>query len=737
MASVEGARVSGVLMVTEGSPRAALTLTVTNAAHDPEIMATAELTVSADLSTAGKPASVGAQIVGWTISLDGTEIPARWVESVSVTRGRFQSSTWTLQMRLDDDETATSLGLADLLADACGPFGHKLVNITLRLQAPGTSLVDFPLIVGGVAHDQSTSYSFDGRTLTVSGLGPEARSDAKKIDKTLPAGTNRLRGRVAQEIMSEAGITDPVAIADGSRLNKRLQVTDALVLPLVDQLLEPDLVRIHMDRLGTWVAAPMGAISGTSGWHFTAADLEGETGLSPAQSLDVPARLVVETTAQITEGSADGCSLKTMVSTVEIFSSYAPKRAAFSQGIDGTLTAAGTTGTATNILTERITSRRTYRCGTLVLEITERERYHKGPEHFRYRLETDGDISALNYATSVYVYPTDAVKDDENAAYLWSEERFVLVERTTVRHEFDADGYGHKTTTRVDGYDVITIALKSRTNANVEWDTLAWQANQKVLGGGEAVRDAQLEDQGGFYEAGSVAFPRGVKETVTEREIDGGFIVSETSATSEYALKEGQLHLFGNETVYGEDEKTWQVTETVNTAYLVGAEEETAVVTQSATNDLTGETVTTIDDTGQYLPAASRLQDVVPTASSYGADEDPDEALAAALGDTQTVIVDREIEADCTQDAERRIIVEFAEDEGDLDARFEHEKAQFLSKTVTFAVPAAPLDELTALALTFPPAGLSATVVHLESVTTSDSGPGTPVLTLCTGRIYP
>lgn len=585
------------------------------------------VTIDGTVSIAAMPRVGQRQVAGFRVLVDGDVVPAnRLLGDIMVS------------LTCDNPIQSWQLGAA-----LPSPFGSPLDSmgaepglrridiLGVYLTSTGTHTV--PLIANGIVDSADRQVAADGtRIVRYAGTDAGGRYDKKRITFVLPPGHGYPRDTVVTKMVNLAG-SPAVASAGSNQMYHQVVLIDAEWLPDAKAILATE------NSIGYWNTDGVYSINPDGFDPTRPADMvlrDDQIYLAGALSVtskeDVPTRVVMTGNAQVLKNLGK----HTDIQVVEVSTIYAPKVCAFRQEAGGTMVGLGAAPPIAELrVTSRVETRREFDGDDLMSETVLTWGWYN-PVSARY-IQLSG--APNDVVQHVYILDPAASTGDNAQAFVWAQEKFVLVARQETTYTYDDNGFLAVTTVRKDYPKMAQADLKSRTSTTTDWGSAAVSNLRFLLAAGTGTVGLPSTDETGSASSGHEVVPSVVgiapgaeKEIlITSNKVlvmpDGtGFIQSTIADQYAYANTPGTLHLYSGGGVFAEASEQFQKTTSTITSYTLEGEASHTVTTTILTN---GQVTSTTVQTGQAgaLPAAPKRKDLMPAGSFY---EDPTSADALA-----------------------------------------------------------------------------------------------------------
>lgn len=641
------ATLSGAVTATHSG--ATLQSAVTAAPRDPAVQPLVQGSVSGAVHRA-----VTAQrlVYRWRVTWGGVEIPAGdLVFPISVVEQRGGIHSWTCGVRIRRDGTSAIGRLAEGKMGMCRKV---TISVVIHTDQGAREIVK---LQDGIVRDVGDQLF--PPAIRLSGTGPGGRYDQAKAGVLVPRGSLRSRGAIATQVLASAGVpAAQIAIAPGAVITKLVNAELESPLPLVNDLLYPELRACHwVPATGILTTAPLGRLEGGASAVATAAHLLADQppGPSTGEVSQGPTGFQVVSTQQLTDPD---CGEQTTIKTVTILRIMTPPVAVASYNSAGEVVPFSFTLTSPrSIPFQRTVIAETTRCGKLVYRRTGEWEWFRGAEVWKARLDTDGTIAAVN---TRWMYqqpqptPVGGTELDPTPMY---ESHLARFEETKVTHEYweFEDGQLQRRRKLREGWRNTRRALKHRNalDAGIPWEELPYIVNARVLANGHRVGPSGRQEFLRF-----VGGQRGLDSEEVEISAAGGFVEREETLKEGWGLFPGSAWWFGSDlTSLFETEIFTQlekVTETLAARGEAAHQRISVVELPTQPNDPRHGQVTIEEENGS-LPAIPTL-------------EIAEGGVAAPADAIQRIeaTYDLAIPADCRTPRTETVEVEFAETPAEL-----------------------------------------------------------------------
>ena len=378
------------------------------------------------------------QAARFEVIVDGTTIDPAQITNMLVTeprRGR-KTAVFTVPRSLAQGwGVYTSPPTLGHITQRLAPVPGKL-EVAVRgvyLSSAGRKIV-VPLVTAGLA-DQTTEVADASQDLTtISIVDRGGRYVNRRGSLTLPPGHNLTRAEAVRRHAVELGATD-IALSSTKKTTKPVEILDA-DLSWAEEYLDTEGRDLRWGRSGSLTCPIYGPASGRArDWTLGADRIRVDVGLSLSSPGQVPTRGRITGRRQLAD---DECETRTEIQIVNTFAPFAPVIQPQRQsGIDGTFSSVSVFTSTENQAIGRVETFRTLQCDRVLVERV-RTWGWKNPIASRYTLDSDETING--YVSNVYG-PAGIVKDDGTEVYLWSKQRWCLLDDTATRHYYDDEGY--------------------------------------------------------------------------------------------------------------------------------------------------------------------------------------------------------------------------------------------------------------------------------------------------------
>jgi len=583
--------------------------------------------IDQELTQALLPRGDRVQFLGLRILIDGKTLDPRWLlEDIEVQQRTEGFAAFTFAVAIErpgDDGKGERWPLGSPWALRAPPPG--LVSITIQgFYGTTSGLKIYPLVTNGLANEAELD-TLDGvDVLLIRGLGPGARHQRRLVSLQLPADHRTPRGTVARRLAQLAGVSN-ISIPAGQAMKKELTLDRAPWLDTARQLLELEGRHLTWSEDGTLTTVPrLPPLSGGHQGVLTARDIL-RPGFRIRWQSDVPTRIRLTSEEEVLD-TEDGCGSLTRITTTEVFEDGLPNRARWriNAGLGGggpwTLDAVNPPpGEVPALhLVQRVVTTTEEQCGTVV-SITVRTYEPKNPEVWRYRRGTAGEIIFQNRGAYLYEESPDLSAEGSEATFQWVVPRFVLVSEEFTIREFE-DNLLRREVISTKGWYLQRWALKQKPSGGgfVSWEEEPFIIPAFTLGNGESVGPAALGERyspgnvGSAVEQSSIGFGQYIERSTLEYEIEGLYVVAETTTTEAPHVPPGTSHLYQGDEAGGSAFQEFGPVERVTITY--SALGEASSLQTTTTVDLLANGTGRVssresEEFGSYLPEAERLVD--------------------------------------------------------------------------------------------------------------------------------
>lgn len=584
--------------------------------------AVALVTVDGTVAEALLPRDGRHQLVALRVQVDGVTLSAHHlVGPITVLQRVDGFATFAFSVAIGEAPSRWPLGNPWTLR--APPPG--LANVTVHgLYGTATGVHAFPLLTNGLVGEAELAELEGVPVLSLTGLGPGARHQRRRVSLAFLPGHGTRRGAVITAMARAAGV-DSISIDGGRVMQKELLIESAPWLGTARQLAELDGHHLAWDEDGTlrtYLRVP--PADAAADVAVTARDLL-RGSFRASWPGDVPTRITLTTSEPLWDG--EPCGRVTTVTTREVLEVSLPPRAkwrivgngAGPWSLDPVPAPSGEEPTPR--VGQRLVTTTETVCDTVVASKVATYAL-MNPETWRYAIRETappgGPTEIVEQHRFVYLLD-DAPQEDAlgtEPAYAWETSRLVLVSEEFTAHTFDGEGYLAQTTVSRKGWSLQRWATKERPAAGfTDWETvpLIFPATY-TRGSGDSIGNAPAEERysegyvGSDIELPSITFGQFTGRTTTDYSREGGFVVSETVTTEGPHLPAGDRYLYADGTTSNADREVFDVTGREVTVYAATGES-TARKTVSSF-DAAGQLLdSTSEDLGSYLPAATRLID--------------------------------------------------------------------------------------------------------------------------------
>ena len=586
-------------------------------------------------------------------------------DGIEVDRGLTDKTTWSLKAAASSGRWIPwALGY-EVAFGGAPPPGLARINVAANY-GRGVGAFTVPLVTGGLATSSSRGLSRSGHGISLSGFGPEARYDRKRVTLQLPPNHGLTHGAIARLLATEAGVPGASNQIDGSigfALTRALDmVEEELWTALEDVLLGCGYVP-RFDESGALVAVQRAPVAiSRPDVVIVAGRLLGEeieSALVEGNAEVVTCVRVEGVRPVIPENQADGTT--TEVQVVRNYQlGFLPRGAYFSQttsaltplspnydgeGIGNTNAFLEPTDPITGVSSGRVLKDmviiiKTKSGGCLLTEETLTCGW-KAPEAGRYSFV--GDVDGTTEGVSgVYIYEAGATFGDSSAAYRLPWEVFTLLSRELKVYEYGGGSDGHeqsRVTTSIGGWMNPMLWAKAPIDTFVQdWPAVDYEAGRLITGSGRVVTNDEerfcgapnssvLPDQVRPYLPtnhplpdlyvlnGATAPAAWISVAVTDFTGEGGYLVRENTANDAFAMHKGSgappdSYWYAGNFTGPVDGETFQPTDSTNITNAAQRGDTTyrkiTVRSDAIEPGDPAKNSTAIEDLAGYLPAIPR-----------------------------------------------------------------------------------------------------------------------------------
>lgn len=570
-------------------------------------------------------------------------------DGIKVDRSLTDKTTWDLGAPASADSwDPWDLGY-EVDFGGAPPPGLARIAISARYGA-AAGLFSVPLVTDGLANSSGRAGSRQGHGIGLSGFGPEARYDRKRVTLQLPPNHGYYHGQLIRWLAEEAGVPSAsiqVPATLGFALTRALDIVEEEFWGAAQEVATGCGYVVRFDEGGSLVACPRAPIAaGLPDVQLIAGRLLGEEieSVKTDGNADVVTCIrVLGTKPVIPENEAEGRTLEvTINASYEL--GFEPREAYFNQaytisdpdegvlnalpGADGGYLPSSPfffdiDGRTLKAMTVTVKEKQG---GCLMAEDVLTFGW-KVPEVNRYHYVNPATVDGTKIARdNVYIFEAAAVAGDSAPAYLEHRERWSLISRDRKDYVYGGGDDGMELSTvrhRVGAWLNETAHAKTPSAPPpYDWPNENYVADAFILGGGRVVKNGAESFRGATLDELQYLRPwleiigdtwtnaTGLANPFTDSLMTytgrGGYLVRTEEATEGYALKEGTGFWYegGKVSASEYEEFTDTVSEIVSNNAAPGDTTFTSVKT--TTNAVTRASTSEVSSADGYLPAIPR-----------------------------------------------------------------------------------------------------------------------------------
>ncbi len=691
-----------------------------------------------------QPRDGSVQEVAMELWIDGEKIDDRWLIADLAVDRDYDNVVQGWQFA---NPLLTPEGLLGTPFTCFGPgIGLKRVDI-YGVYKTATGVHRIKLLPDGYVDNSTRESGENGIFEVFEGVDRGGRYDGVKMTKQFPPGHGLYRGRVGREVMRSIGETQ-TNFEDGNRMDKELQLVDALPIPTLAEVFETENRKILWDSEGFSSNPRVGPIRAdeSAAFSFEERDILRVATVRQNAPQNVITLVIANGTRQKT---LPDCGLTYDVTTEYTFASpYTYFRSLYLQNVDGTYTSLTPNDpTDTPVLTKKVETTKVYRCEQLIDEIvkTWELRRREVPRH-KWEGGDGTDPELQDGWRNLLVYTDDAdgvgggpaYSDDTETLYLVSVSRTnnFFLHQDYVVSVFDpnpnvwyskmnlppavpyataayvaanpgadsAPNYGQAqgSVTFFSKFGHIPGSIKTRTFAGyptTPWNEVEPDADYEIWGDGGGVNVINsaptindmkfiVPEEAESPSAYDVLMPWSISANVYFGDAKN-FKYREDSYQWEWRAKRGTPYYFGENDSRGTESLRMQLADSVITTYAANKNQHSETI--STTDIITGKNVTIVKDgLANHLPAIARLDSVPISTQIYEDGEAEELAQNTRRGDTEQVVVTVPFDFFLTCHLPNEVTVDFpwAENEDELRKMAEAMAQESSAQAVFFTLPA-------------------------------------------------